>query len=493
MPLINNKANIKQVNDVSLQSADIMPTSVLTEIFVNDYKNKINGIDITNAIKQIITDYSSGSIKIKIPRGEWIISSKIQAKESGIFLEGEGIYSTILRFKPTKNDAMFEWNTGLSTRNKIIWNGGLSKMSLISDESITFQKIGINLVDCSQMVFEQFKIEYWGGNNNNIGLYTHGRDLTDFKDLTIIAPNPIIIASNPNTAITPVLDCDHYHFNNTYLNATYGANIKVEDDVVITNLTFDGYQSWCLGTYGFYWDATANIQSSYKLKLSNVRTEQGLDPNSYSVYINAFSLQGLVIENSVFDETRKGMYLRNIQRPSLRDVTCENDMALNVDFCDSLILDNCFTIGGTAVSLGKMIEVLSLGKINNESPTPDFVYYRNVSDGAISSQKPIKIYGTNVWNWSGTLADSTDMLLPLTTSKICMVNLAARNMKKNFLAGATVICSNNKATLLSSTKGSSIVSNDYGKLTFIKNVNGSTYIVNWTGFELEIVISVTFM
>lgn len=460
------------------------------EILISDYKSLWVGNDITAAIKAVLQEYPSGLISIAIPSGNFVMSDGVIISKSGVYISGAGMMATSITFKPTKDTKMFEWNAGA---DKLSW-GGISNLLLRSDETNTFKKTGIEFWDTSRFIMENIQIREFGGNDANIGLYTHGREIFTARNINISAPNPVVIGKNPNIRVAPLLDADHFHFSDMFLDSSYGPVMLVEDGVVLTHFTIDGAQPWTRGSKGFYWSSPNQTYSSYHVNLANIRFEQATDPNEFSIYIDA-KVQGLVIKNTRLAIGRKGIYLRKVTRISLRDVAhpATDKLVLDVDgSCDGLELDNVFWNGGT-VSLGTLYEKISFNKIDTASPTPDYAYYSRSLTGATQEQKPIKVLGANIWQWSGSLADLDYVRTPIigAARKTAIITFSVRNGTQSILEGASAIDSPEKTTLLNSTSNVSLA-NEAGKIVLLKDGGNNIKLFNRMGCPLDVVITITY-
>jgi hypothetical protein len=120
---------------------------------------------------------------------------------------------------------------------------------------------------------------------------------------------PLVIGSNPNSTIS----LDQSHFEDDYfLAAPTQPCITIESGANLTNVAFDGTQSWVRGTYGLYWKDTETKLISANITLSNIRREQSDDSHSYVIYIaHHAALQNLIIRNLYGDIHSNGIFLAN--------------------------------------------------------------------------------------------------------------------------------------------------------------------------------------
>jgi hypothetical protein len=284
------------------------------------------GTDDTTAIQAAITSASSGNATIKFPAGKTCkITAPLTIAQPGVHIVGGGQRSTQIDFEPTANGSALKFSMGAV----VLYYGSVKGLSICSVDT-TYTKTGIELADTSGIVIQDVAIgcsasHSWAGGsavapdtqNGSIGVRYSGREVTDTSRVTITADRPIVISKNPNVS-NGTEAADHDHFWDIYLNSLYaGANsgplIWVDDGVVLSNTTFDGYEAWVGGTYGFYYVTTANAAASYALSIKNARWEQISGTSGYQVYISPnATLYQLTLENMYGGITANGYYLRNL-------------------------------------------------------------------------------------------------------------------------------------------------------------------------------------
>jgi Pectate lyase superfamily protein len=282
--------------------------------------------DDTAAIQAAISSASTGNVTVQFPAGKTCkITGTITVSQQDVAFVGGGVGSTRIDFEPTANGSAFKFSAGAT----VLYYGSVKGLSICSADT-TYTKTGIELADTSGVVIQDVIIGCGGGHqwaggsavapdtqNGSIGVRYRGREITNTSRVTIVADRPIVISKNPNVA-NGLEAADHDHFWDVYLNNIYaGANVGpliwVDDGVALTNTTFDGYEAWVGGTYGFYWVTTANAVASYALSIKNARWEQISGTSGYQIYINPnYGLYQLTLENFYGDVTANGYYLRNV-------------------------------------------------------------------------------------------------------------------------------------------------------------------------------------
>lgn len=341
--------------------------------------------DMTTAINTAISvakQLSQGGT-IQLPLGDLLISGTLALNDHRLHMRGAGMWATRLIFAPTASDTAIELGaTGLGDRTS---QGSLRDLALWSADS-TYTKIGIDIVDVSAWDISNIAIQgdvevpgvalFWSGGTGSVGIRTRGRELTSIGPLYIYADKPIQISDNPSNSI----DCDHFHFHDCTLAANGFPIVTIDTGVNLSSVTFDGHQSWNLGTDGLRWVDTTSSIVSLRLALRNVRWEQGDSASDYLVRIeHNTGLQGLVIDNCYGGLDRSGFYLRKVENVALRDssyIGAGGFEALNVDATvKRLTLDNMFwQTSSTAATTGqKLVSGVPLNP--NAAPLRATAYY----------------------------------------------------------------------------------------------------------------------
>lgn len=251
-----------------------------------------------------------------------------------IWLRGQG-QCTVLEYKPASNNtSMITWWNAATTTG--LYFGRLTDMLIVSGNT-TLVKTAIHLIDIGDMEIANIYIPLWTDTTKgSIGMQVNGRQTSSFHDLRLFADKPLIIGKNPNIGI----HSDMMHYWNLYLIADpVNPVITANSDMFFTNTTFDGFQSWNTSNYGFYYNGTGTAGSQgFGLYFSGIRSEEGSDPNAYTIYINApDGFANVSVANSTWDFLRKGLYARGILQLSLDNIYFNNtgaNEALNLDTSD---------------------------------------------------------------------------------------------------------------------------------------------------------------
>ena len=316
---------------------------------------------IQNAINSLTGDAGGA---VYFPSGIYKITSGLTVEQHRIHIYGDGPHATQILFAPSANGIALKCDTG---SNSIV-QGSVKHLAFYSTDS-TYTKTALEIIGGDGYVVDNIVIGgnvaligsvFWSDSGNSIGIKTAGGQASSFRNLYIFADKAIEIGINPAAS---GIDCDHFHFQDCYVGAYNNPCVTVDDGVTISNLLFDGYQAWVLGTHGFYYNNTTAINSS-KLKICNARTEQGQSATAYTIYINSTStgyMQTLVLENIQTDAVRKGIFLGKVEFASLHSIihagTTEFLNCAGFDNGQALSLKDCFAQQGSSVTLTDMIQV----------------------------------------------------------------------------------------------------------------------------------------
>jgi hypothetical protein len=279
--------------------------------------------DDTATIQAAINSLSSGYGTVQLPAGKKCkITSTITVSQPFVHIVGGlGMPSTKIDFEPTANGSAFKFSAGAT----VLYNDSISGICIQSSDT-THTKTAIELSDTSAFTLQDVLIgcggiAWTGGSavspdtkNGSIGIRYRGREINDTSRIMVNADRPIVVSANPNAGGAEVLD--HDHFWDLYLlqsGSNIGPLIWVDDGVVLSNTTFDGYEAWVHGTYGFYWNDTTSTIASQNVSIKNARWEQISGSSGYQVYINMNrTLNQLLLENLSGGLGANGYYLRNV-------------------------------------------------------------------------------------------------------------------------------------------------------------------------------------
>lgn len=467
----------------------------LTEcISVKDFGARGDGMgDDTAAIQAAIDRIgkSENGGAVFFPPGVYEVKGEIRIPFIRVSLRGAGRYVTHVRFSPIHDgQTLFKFDRGAAG---ISWQCALQDMALVSSVDNGRTKTAIELHDTSNMLVRDLIIGPWTGNGNSAGLRIRGREAGHIDNLHIFADRPLVIEKNADFPL------DHFNCNNLYLLVSNGVVqpcIFIADGVNLQNVVFGGFQAWVQGSYGLYWKDTQTTDASHVLTLRNVRTEQTSNGGGYSIYIERHAnLNDLLIEQFLADPTQNGIFLRNVQRCTLRHATYNGaGIALELDGVAELALDQVLMGVQSRVVMPNMQEKIAFNRLNTHSPVPDTAYFTQKVANAGSLQHALQLFGsTNLWSFSGSLVDNAQLTLPAGTNegrKAALIFVSAYAPVTEASAGGQVMDTPDQALVIAGTENFG-VGNVPGKLT-VFHTNATT-VFNQLGTAVDLLVWVVWM
>jgi hypothetical protein len=334
--------------------------------------------DDTAAIQATIAVLSSGAGQVFIPAGTYLVTSTILIDKDRTHIYGTGVGSTHITFEPTANDTCFLFE---NDNDGVLYQGSLKHMSFSSVDTTYLKKI-IEVIDCSGYIFENLGTVYphvYGAGST----FAHfkGRELCACSDWYAFADRVILLDKIPAPHPAVNIGCDHHNFHNMYLGSGAASGysvIEVADGLLLTSLSFTGYQAWIGGEHGLYWNDTTSSAVSSDISFNNVRFEQGVDTTKYLYYISHnFDIQNLSIKGGRGGD-RAGIYLRKVSNFKVDDFyyTSATLEAFNADATvRGAEGSNCFwQSGSTATIAGQKLIWESPKYPNTGALAPSFLY-----------------------------------------------------------------------------------------------------------------------
>lgn len=374
--------------------------------------------DDTEAIRSAIE--TGPNVTVYFPAGTYLVTSTIIISGKATYLVGDGDQVTFIQFDPTANDVCLFFQAAASA---VYFLGGVKGIHFTSTDT-AWHKTAILLEDTSGIILEGLGCSAWTDTGyDSIFLHTKGREFLITKRLYLNCDLGIQIDQNPNVSRSTVLDCDHFHFQDSYITVTSGADtpcVRVMDGVNLSNVTFDGANPWVRpGGHGFEWIDTSATVDSFNLQFSGVRVEQGQDGTKYSFYIDRNDkLKNVTIINPYLAIALNGFFFRNCHRVTIigGQHTRASGVALNVDAtCDNVKSINTeYQSSSTATTAG-METMFGLSKVVSGSPLPDN-FHLVASAANTWAQDGIEIFNAKKWSWAGQLADGVEYEIPASTA-----------------------------------------------------------------------------
>lgn len=474
-----------EVNERTKSAFDFMTAAQRADVIARTLT-----LDVTSALQAWIDSLDDKATGV-LPAGAYLISDTLTVSQNRVHLKGAGSWATEFRFQPTANAACLELTAGAS----VLFQGSVSGISFYSTDS-TYEKIAIDMLDTSGYLIDDIVVggsvvavpgsTFWsGGAGGSIALRTQGREACVLSRLYMYADRPIVIAVNPNNSIS----IDHFHFTDLYLAASDYPCITVDTGVNLTQVTFDGYQIWAVGTYGFYWNDTTTVGVSIGLHFNHVRTEQGTDNTAWQFYISHnYGLQNVTFDQIYGGSDRNGYYLRKCENVSINDSQYVGTtyVGLNADATvKGLRGRNTFwQAGSTATLAGQRPITLSPKSPSTGALPPDFDYQESVINNR-TLRTGLSIFGSNA-------ADGTPVSMTSGSTQIVASNNATGQLfistQENFTAvfnlngtDHTTTERDDAAGVFSTTAGTATSYNVYhdGSNYVIQNNRASTWRVGW--------------
>ena len=356
---------------------NVYATNFISSIDVRYYGAKGDGItDDTAAIQAAINAGGQGSC-IYIPAGTYKITGTLRMTNALQALRGAGSRLSYLVYSPTASGSAIIITNGTPSYHCQIT--GLGFMGA----SDAHTKVGIELADVSNVTIDDVAFNPWTGSaTNSAAIVTRGRQFVKVSRASINADLPIHIMANPNSYIS----CDHFHFSDLDLISASGHPcILADKNANLFNTTFDGYQSWNLANWGFYWNCTNLSATSFNLKFANVRPEQSPTTNGWAFYIHhALTLYSLELDNCYLNADQNGVSLAGVKNASFRNVNFMQSTGLKQlqadSTCDSLLLDNIFSQQLGSADITGMTNSFSYATAVGAAPLPQTGYYISGTD-----------------------------------------------------------------------------------------------------------------
>lgn len=296
------------------------------------------------------SDLDGDFFNIYIPPGIYAIEEALTPiSVNRVKVRGAGTHNTQIRFNPSLSGVtLFKFSTvgpGVLTQN------GIRDMSIGCTGAFSKQKVAIELIEVSKFEMESIAISTWydTGTTGSIGLRVEGHELCTFRNLSIMANRPLVLAKSD---IYEQIHVDHFTFDGVGMGCeptwTQYPLIEIEDGVVITNLAFKNL-NLSGGTHCIYYNDTSSVASGTNMLIENVRTEtEGVYPEgAYSLYIKCnYAIYNVEVKNCYFGAYKNGVYLRGVKHFSIRNssIIASERTQLDAEAIANaeLVIDNCY-------------------------------------------------------------------------------------------------------------------------------------------------------
>lgn len=312
---------------------------------------------------------------VYLPAGTYKTTAALNISTDRINFYGDGIYATSIQYTPTVNGTCINVAAGASRINQ----GSLRNFAIYTANTTT-TKVGIALQSVGTYVIDNVLISgsgfgNWTGGGASTCLKINGRDTTNISNITLVGDKPIVIGPDPNE---PSISIDHFNFHNVYLlGGTTAPLITILTGVVLTQVSFTGFQAWVGGGPGLQWIDTTSTLVSNGLVIHNPRFEQTADAAQYMVDIQMnVALQGFQIRGGQGGD-RRGFKFRKVESVLIDSFSYTTNLeAFNADSTVRRIAGiNCFwQAGSTKTVTGQRLDLASPLDPNTGCLPPTFIY-----------------------------------------------------------------------------------------------------------------------
>lgn len=366
---------------ITLQAND-REIVMVTQFFANGVNgapvDPTGALDSTLGIQAAINSFGGNPGMVFFPCGTYKVTSQITVSSNRMHIVGCGMWATNIVFAPTADGTCFKFENGVT----VLYQGSLRCMA-ITTADVTHNKVAINIIDTSGYRLDDIAVHLWnGGANGSIAVLVQGRELGCCCDWYIDADRPLVIDQIPAAhGGGPSAEAiDHFNFHNMLLNGgTLYPVVTVKSGVVLTQVSFTGYQAWVGGTDGFNWIDTTSTAQSNGLVFENVRVETSSDPTKYAFNIQMnLGLQDLLFKSGQIG-TRNGYSLHRVTCVSWHNTfySLGTGVGLSVDATVSGMvgLNTFWQTGSTSVLTGQRLIYSSpaIGGGVGAMP-PNFIY-----------------------------------------------------------------------------------------------------------------------
>jgi hypothetical protein len=267
------------------------------------------------------------------------------------------------------------------------------------------------------------------------------------------------------------------------------ANVEVDGNVNLTNIVFDGTNTWNGGKHGFYWGGGAVPESSLNLRFSDIRWEQNIDPTGYFFYIDHY-VQNVLMSNLSGGSAGNGYYLRNCRWVTLQNVLYgRTGEAINADNTVwNLKLSNAFFQAGSKANLKGMDPYFAEGLNPSTAPVAANAFFNSNAYGL----RAASLNNVYLQDYKVRLGNGETFAIPFFTfgpPKISILTVGASREGTPVIEGGTVLVSPQAAVLVAGTTNFNVGSSQ-GKLTVQRTTATDVRINNRLGFSVDVVLTV---
>jgi len=336
----------------------------------------VTGSDAAPAVNSLLAALPSTGGTVFMPSGSYTFATEVWIKKNYnwiIFEEGSDV-----TIAPTADLVVFRVEA--ADEAGVIVGGGIVNPNFHSADT-KFLKTCIKVIDASGFNIENPRTKFphvLGA--GSVGINFSGRELCAMRNIRMKADRPILLNKIPAGHSPSGISVDQHNFHNCYLisNTATDAVVEAEDGMLLTSISFTGFQSWIGGKDGFRWIDTTSAAVSSALSFKNVRWEQSPVSTGHIFDIqHNTELQGLSFENCK-NGGENGYFLRKVSNVTFDNVayTSATLVALDVDATVKEIEGrNCFWQAGSTANIVGQRLISATPKFPNSAPlSPSFHY-----------------------------------------------------------------------------------------------------------------------
>lgn len=247
---------------------------------------------------------------VDLPAGLYYLTDTITISDPYTVIRGKGRGATLLTMM-VADKAMFEFDSGVQA--------GGNELTGVYLYAFLQNNVGVYAHDQTEFLLRDVRIALFGP--GSVGLDLRTRDSVSVDTVTVFADRPVELGGVGNVEVF-----DHANFHNCYF-VELGQDspiVWINPDVVVQDLTFDGYQAWVGGSYGLHWGpATAQRGKSNRIHIQNMRREQASSTGA-SVYIERSAydhLDHFICNACGFAYESDGIVLTGVSYPTVTSST----------------------------------------------------------------------------------------------------------------------------------------------------------------------------
>lgn len=351
--------------------------------------------------------------------GPFTATASINVTAGGVDIVGNGNAQTAITYAPGMGGSFIQFNTGVMTE---LFFGSVHDLYILGTNNQ--QKVGIELIDTSNIHIETTHINLSGSTNDNEGIRLKGRESTYLYGNYVQSDTPLHISDN----IDSTIDSDFLSaINNQFigpLSGTPTAVVLADTGVNITRLTFI-HNDFEGGADGFQQIDTTSTQISESWTFVDNFCEQSPVSSAFCVHIERNSLlYNLRLLTLRGPDSQNGIKLRNVRSVTLSNVLYDGSGTF-LDINSSN--DQVDLVGGMDAT--NAAATISLGATNLRG-----CYVQNLNETCFAGGGYVNNTPVSFWNAAHS-------------STLPSININGSNQGELFTSTSTILAGANGAIL----------------------------------------------